>query len=221
MKDYKILLFDLDGTISDPKVGITKSVQYALEKTGIIESDMDELECFIGPPLHVSFSEFYQLNERQTEKAIEFYRERFKAKGMFENTLYKKIPELLKSLQKQGYTLTIATSKPTVFAEKILNYFQIDHYFDHGVGSNLKGTRSAKNEIISYILNQHPENNLSDFLMIGDRKHDIIGANQTGIDSLAVTYGYGSKEELLEVSPTYIVDEVQQIKEIIVNKKYT
>ena len=127
MNQYKILLFDLDGTLSDPKEGITKSVQHALQTLKVKEPDLDKLECFIGPPLQVSFSENYHFDEEKTKTAIDLYRERFKEKGMFENVLYPNIPSLLDLLKEQGYTLVIATSKPTIFAEEILKYFEINH----------------------------------------------------------------------------------------------
>ncbi|RCW76958.1 HAD family hydrolase [Saliterribacillus persicus] len=215
MRKYKIILFDLDGTLSDPKVGITKSVQYALEKMNIVESDIDKLECFIGPPLQVSFAEFYHFDKVDTQKAIDFYRERFKEKGMYENQLYPEISKLLKSLKQEGVTLVVATSKPTVFAEQILKYFNIDQYFELIVGSNLDGTRSSKTEIIQYILDKYNDHELSDFIMIGDRKHDIIGANNTAINSIAVTYGYGALEELSLSKPTYIAKSVKQLKDIL------
>jgi phosphoglycolate phosphatase len=141
----------LDGTLSDPKIGITKSVQYALRKMGIIETDLNKLDCFIGPPLQTSFAENYNFNKKNTEIAIDFYRERFKEKGMFENNLYSNIHSL-KSLKDLNFTLVVATSKPTVFSEQILIHFNIDQYFDLVVGSNLDGTRTAKTEIIQYIL---------------------------------------------------------------------
>jgi len=215
MKKYKIILFDLDGTLSDPKVGITKSVQYALQKMVIIEPDVDKLECFIGPPLQVSFAEHYNFDEVSIQKAVEFYRERFKEKGMFENELYPNIPSLLESLKEQQFILVVATSKPTVFAEKILNYFNIDQYFDFVVGSNLDGTRTSKTEIIQNIIEKYDEYNFDNFIMIGDRKHDIIGANNIGIDSIGVTFGYGSVEELNNSNPTYIVNDVNELKEIL------
>ena len=217
MNQYKILLFDLDGTLSDPKEGITKSVQYALYKFNVNEPNLDKLECFIGPPLQVSFSEYYRFSEEKTKLAIELYRERFKEKGMFENVLYPNISPLLNSLKEKGYTLVIATSKPTIFAEEILKYFEIHHYFECIVGSNLDGTRSSKTEIIQYILNKYKNYKHSDFVMIGDRKHDIIGANNSGIDSVGVTYGYGSLEELQSSKPTYIADSVEQLREILMN----
>ncbi|MBO1511254.1 HAD family hydrolase [Metabacillus bambusae] len=215
MDKYKIILFDLDGTLSDPKVGITKSVQYALHKMDIFEPDIDKLECFIGPPLQVSFADYYDFDEVNTKKAIGFYRERFKEKGMFENELYTDIPLLLKSLKEQQFTLVVATSKPTVFSEQILKYFNIDQYFDLVVGSNLDGTRTSKTEIIQYILDKYNDYKLDDYIMIGDREHDIIGANNTGIDSIGVTYGYGSFDELSHSNPTYIVKSVNQLKDIL------
>lgn len=216
MDNYKVILFDLDGTLSDPKVGITKSVQYALHRIGMDEPDLNKLECFIGPPLQVSFAEHYNFDEARTQKAIDFYRERFKEKRMFENELYSNIPLLLKSLQKQGFTLVVATSKPTVFAEQIVKYFKIEQYFQLIVGSNLDGTRASKTEIIQYILDKYNEHELSEFIMIGDRKHDIIGARNTGIDSIGVTYGYGSFEEVSQSNPTHIVKSVNQLKEILI-----
>lgn len=219
MDNYKVILFDLDGTLSDPKVGITKSVQYALQKIGIDEPAIDKLECFIGPPLQVSFAEHYKFDEESTQKAIDLYRERFKEKGMFENELYSNIALLLKSLNEQQFTLVVATSKPTVFAEKILKYFNIDQYFELIVGSNLDGTRASKTEIIQYILDKYKEHTLGDFIMVGDRKHDIIGANNTGINSIGVTYGYGSFEELSHSNPTHIVKSVSQLKDILIGSK--
>ncbi len=183
---------------------------------GIQEPNLDKLECFIGPPLQVSFEEYYHFEKKEVQQAIDSYRERFKEKGMFENELYSNIPSLLQSLKEQGFTLVVATSKPTVFAEQILTYFEIEQYFEHVVGSNLDGTRTSKTEIIQFILDMYKEHNRSDFVMIGDRKHDMIGANNTGIASIGVTYGYGSFDELTQTNPTYIVKSVIQLKEILV-----
>ncbi|MFC7782980.1 MULTISPECIES: HAD family hydrolase [unclassified Rossellomorea] len=215
MNKYKIILFDLDGTLSDPKEGITKSVQYALENMDVEVPDVHELECFIGPPLQVSFAEHYDFNELKIQRAIDFYRERFKEKGMFENKLYPNIPSLLKTLKEKGFTLVVATSKPTVFAEQILKYFTIDQFFDLIAGSNLDGTRTSKAEIIQYILDVYHEYEAGSFIMIGDRKHDIIGAHYTGIDSIGVTYGYGSFEEISQSDPTFIVENVDEIKDVL------
>jgi phosphoglycolate phosphatase len=219
MDKYKIILFDLDGTLSDPKEGITKSVQYALEKMGMVETDFDKLKRFIGPPLQVSFAEYSNFDEEHTQRAIDFYRDRFKETGMFENELYSNIPLLLKSLKEQQYTLVVATCKPTVFSKQILKYFNIDQYFDLIVGSNLDGTRTSKTDIIQYILDKYKDNQQHDFIMIGDRKHDIIGAKNTGIDSIGVTYGYGSFEEISQSKPTYIVKTVKQLKNFLMTSR--
>lgn len=217
MASYKVILFDLDGTISDPKEGITKSVQFALQKMKVAAPDVDQLECFIGPPLQVSFAEHFNFDESQTKKAIDFYRERFKEKGMYENELYSGIPLLLHSLKEKGSTLVVATSKPTVFAEQILRHFEIDHYFDLIVGSNLDGTRLSKAEIIQYILDAYKQYDREDFIMIGDREHDIEGANHNGIDSIGVMFGYGSYEELQNSKPAYIVESVEGLKVPLLN----
>ncbi|WP_404349281.1 HAD family hydrolase [Sutcliffiella horikoshii] len=211
MADYKIILFDLDGTLSDPKEGITKSVQYALAKMDIVEPDTDRLETFIGPPLQVSFAEYYCFDENESNRAIAYYRERFKEKGMFENVLYPNIILLLEALKESGFVLVVATSKPTVFAEEIIKYFELERYYQLIVGSNLDGTRSSKTEIIQYILDNYTDFNRSNFVMIGDRKHDIIGAKNTGIDSIGVTYGYGSQEEIRDAEPTYIISSVDDL----------
>ncbi|MED1862676.1 HAD family hydrolase [Fictibacillus nanhaiensis] len=215
MKNYEYVLFDLDGTLSDPKKGITKSVQFALRRMGITEENLDDLESFIGPPLQQSFSEFYSFDETQIETAITHYRERFKDIGMYENTLYEHIPSLLQELKENGHTLVIATSKPTVFAEEILNYFNIHHHFDLIVGSNLDGTRTSKTEIIQHILHYYSDQPKELFIMIGDRKHDMIGARNTDIDSIGVTYGYGSIEELTAAKPTTIVKTVSELREVL------
>lgn len=216
MSTYKVILFDLDGTLSDPKVGITKSVQYALGKMGIIEPDIDKLDCFIGPPLQVSFAEYYDLDDVNSHQAIEYYRERFKDQGMFENEIYAGISALLEILTNESIKLVVATSKPTVFAEEILKYFQIDQFFELVVGSNLDGSRSAKTEIIQYILDSYKGYKKEEFIMIGDRKHDIIGANNTGIASIGVTYGYGSEGELQDANATYIVRSVSELNSFFV-----
>ena len=212
MKNYRVVLFDLDGTLSDPKIGITKSVQYALEKMAIIEEDLDKLETFIGPPLQVSLAEQYGMDEAQIHQAIAYYRERFSTKGMYENKLYPYVTPLLANLKEQGYQLAVATSKPTVFAEQILSYFNLEHFFDLVVGSHLDGTRSAKGEIIEFVLENFSEVPRQQFIMIGDRKYDIAGAQENQIDSIGVTYGFGSWEELQNAQATYIVNSVPELQ---------
>jgi phosphoglycolate phosphatase len=152
MKEYKFILFDLDGTLTDPKVGITKSVQYALSKYDIKVEKLENLEVFIGPPLGESFKEFYSFTDDEARQAIEYYREYFGEKGIFENEVYPQIPILLKELKKKDKVLIVATSKPTVFAKRILEHFNLGNYFDLVAGSNLDGTRTSKAEVIQYIL---------------------------------------------------------------------
>lgn len=214
---YNVILFDLDGTLTDPKEGITKSVQYALEKFGIVEPDLNQLEHFIGPPLQVSFSEAYGFDKEQAKKAIAYYRERFTKKGMFENVVYHGIPQLLKELKGHGCKLIVATSKPTVFAEEILKYFKMELYFDEVVGSHLDGSRIAKADIIQYIINRNKDYEKDAFVMIGDRKHDIIGAQAVRMDSIGVAYGYGSLEELRKAGPTHIAEHVEQLRALLID----
>ena len=211
---YQMICFDLDGTLTDPKAGITKSVQYALQRFGIEVSDLDELIPFIGPPLKESFMQLYGMSEEDAVQAIGYYREYFQKSGMLDNEIYSGIPALLSELQSQGKKLVVATSKPTVYAVPILEHFQIAHYFEAIVGSELDGTRTDKAEVIRYILDHYPSE-LSQVVMIGDRKHDIIGAHKNDIDSIAVGYGYGSKEELELSKPTYLVDSVHAVAALL------
>lgn len=213
---YKYILFDLDGTLTDSKIGITKSVQYALSKNNIKVDSLDDLEKFIGPPLKDSFMEFYSFEEERALKSIEFYREYYSDKGIFENEVYDGIPDLLRKLKDKGFIIALATSKPTYFAEIILEHFNLKEYFDIVVGSNLDETRTSKAEVIAYAIQQLKMNNLQDVIMIGDRKHDVIGAKMNNLDSVGVLYGFGSKEELEEAGATYIVSSVEEIYNLIV-----
>lgn len=211
MKNYSTILFDLDGTLTDPQVGITKSVQYALMHMGIKEPELKKLIHFIGPPLAESFRENYRMNDEQASQAVHYYREYFSKTGIFENGVYEGIPDLLTALTQTGKLLAVATSKPTIFANRILQHFDLAKYFLVVTGSNLDGTRGEKAEVIAYALQQLPQVDTANILMVGDRKHDIVGAKQNRIDSLAVGYGYGSQEELFAAKPTYFVKTVADI----------
>jgi len=212
---YKIILFDLDGTLTDPKLGITKSVQYALKSYGIIENNLDILEKFIGPPLKQSFMKYYNLNEKEAIQAIEIFREYFKTKGLYENNIYPNIEKLLNNLVKKGKILVVATSKPTIFAKKILKYFKVDKYFKIVIGSNLDGSRVNKEEVIRYALKNMKINEYDEVIMIGDRKYDILGAKEVGIHSVGVLYGYGSIKEIKQAKPDYIVKSVKELEKIL------
>ncbi len=213
--DYKAILFDLDGTLTDPKVGITKSVQYALAKFNIEEPDLDKLVPFIGPPLVESFQEFYSLSKEQAADGVGYYREYFTKDGMFENAVYPGIKDMLAQLAGQGKTLIVATSKPTVYSKQIIEHFGLAQFFQLVVGSNLDGSRIHKAEIIACILAEIVGVDRKDMVMVGDRKHDIVGAQKNEIASIAVKYGYGTAAELTAVKPTYIVETVVELSEIL------
>lgn len=216
MKKY--LLFDLDGTLTDPKEGICTCVQYALASFGIQEPDLDKLEPFIGPPLKESFMHFYDMNEEQAQAAVEKYRERFRDTGIFENRLYDGIPQMLRTLNSKGMFLAVASSKPTVFVERILEHFGIRSYFKVVVGSELNGTRTEKNEVVEEALRQlfgDAPVEKNKVYMIGDRRFDIEGAKAQGVDSVGVTYGYGGMEELREARADYIVRSVEELQRFL------
>jgi phosphoglycolate phosphatase len=214
-KKYGMVLFDLDGTLTDPKIGITRSVQYALTAFGINEPCLDNLINFIGPPLKDSFKEFYGFDEGQADAAITKYREYFAEQGLYENVVYPFIPQLLDTLLDRGKNLIVATSKPTIFAEKILTHFGLLQQFSFVAGSSLDGSRVKKSDVIRYALAKVATKNYDQIVMVGDRKHDVIGAKEVGIDSVAVLYGYGSREELAAANPTYIVDSVEELERFL------
>ncbi|MCM1045325.1 MAG: HAD hydrolase-like protein [Candidatus Gastranaerophilales bacterium] len=216
MKKY--LLFDLDGTLTDPKVGITTCVQYALQSFGVEEADPDKLECFIGPPLRDSFMEFYGFGEEQAKEAVEKYRERFQDTGIYENELYDGIPQMLRTLQSKGMYLAVASSKPEEYVRRILEHFKIDKYFCVVVGSEMDGARSSKAEVIREVLarlSKEEPIQADQVYMVGDRRHDIEGARENGIESVGVAYGYGSMEELKEAKSDYIVRSVEELQKFL------
>lgn len=207
----KYVLFDLDGTITDPGVGIRKSVEYALNKLDIKEEDLNRLYKFIGPPLKESFIKYYNLSEEDAEKAIIFYREYFSSKGIYENEVYENFEDILMSLKAKGCKIIVATSKPTFFAEIILKHFNLKKYFDFISGSNLDGTRVKKAEIIKYAIEENNITELSEVIMIGDREHDILGAKTVGVESIGVVYGYGTYDELFNSGANYIAKDINEL----------
>ncbi len=215
MKKYSLILFDLDGTLTDPAAGITNSVIYSLQKFGIESPDMDTLHKFIGPPLHESYRKYFGFSDNDAAIAIEYYREYFRKKGIFENTLYDGITDLLETLTQNGKTLALATSKPDVFATEILRYFGLKKYFTFSACATFDGSRTAKADIISYALETMEIKDKSTAIMIGDREHDIIGANKNEIDSMGVLFGYGSREELEKAGASCIAETVEDIKRIL------
>ncbi len=214
VKAYTLILFDLDGTLTDPKVGITRSVQYALAKFGL-QAELEDLVPFIGPPLHESFQEFYAFNEKQAMQAVAYYREYYSERGIYENGVYPGIAAMLKRLREQNRELAVATSKPTFFADQVLKHFNLDLFFTVVAGSNLDGTRTDKTEVIRFALQQLSSYSPPRVVMVGDRKHDVIGARNCGIDSIAVTYGYGSTAELAQALPTTLVHSVEELGRLL------
>lgn len=210
MKDIKHILLDLDGTLTDPKEGITKSVQYALEKLDIQPPTMDELEWTIGPPLSDAFAKLLgTTNQDRIQQAIDLYRDRYVDLCAIENKPYEGIHETLADLQKH-FDLYLATSKPWAYAGKILDHFNMSLYFSHIHGSELDGTRDYKEELIGYIIDQH-QLDYRQTLMIGDRHYDIDGAKHNRVCSVGVTYGYGSLEEITQAAPDAICHDHRDI----------
>lgn len=192
---YKTILIDLDGTLTDPGLGITNSVMYALEKFGIHTQDRASLYHFIGPPLMDELKKTYGFTDEDALKALKYYRERFADKGLFENEVYDGIPETLEKIKESGRKLIVATSKPEVFSGKILEHFDLMRYFDFVAGGTLDNSRVRKADVIAYAIETCGVNK-STALMVGDRENDAEGARANGIDFLGVLYGYGSLEEL-------------------------
>ena len=208
-----VVLFDLDGTLLDSKEGITKSVQYALGKLGIVVEDRNDLVKFIGPPLKESFEKYYGVDGVE---AIRLYRECFVGeKKMLENEMYPGIEKLLQELAAKGKTLIVATAKPTAYSKIILEHFDLAKYFLEIQGSELNLTLTQKEEVIAAILARHPEFQKESMVMIGDREHDMYGAKVNGLSSIGVLYGYGDEEELREAGATWIAKDTKELEKLL------
>lgn len=205
---FDTVLFDLDGTLTDPFEDISNSIIYALKKFCIAAPDKPLLKKFIGPPLTESFSEYCGLNHSDALRAVDYYREYFSVAGIFENKPYEGVCELLSGLKERGYTAIVATSKPEQFAKAIVQHFGLEQYFKEICGATMDQSRTQKADVIAYALKkcEIKEKDKKRAVMVGDRKHDIIGAKTNGLSSIGVLYGYGSKEELLEAGANYIAN---------------
>ena len=210
---YGAVLFDLDGTLTDPGEGITNSVAYALRALGIEPPERQRLYKFIGPPLAESFQRFYGMDEAGAAEAVRLYRVYFSDRGIFENVVYPGVPEMLEQLRTAGLQLVLATSKPTVFAERILEKFSLARYFNAVIGSELDGRRTNKAEVVRCALNTCPPGTRA--VMAGDREHDIIGGAANGLDTLGVLYGYGSREELTGAGATMLAATPEEAAALI------
>ena len=224
---FKYVLFDLDGTLTDPKEGITRSVQHALKAFGI-EEEAENLVSFIGPPLRDSFMKFYELTSQQAEEAVAVYRQRFSKIGLFENIPYEGIEQLLENCRNAGMLLAVASSKPRVFVDRILAHFELEKYFDVVVGSELDGTREKKEEVVEEALRQLEELvtgkgqtvlcqifNQTNCAMVGDRSYDVEGGKRFQLHTIAVRYGYAADGELEKAEADQIVGSVRQLEEAL------
>lgn len=212
MFDY--YFFDLDGTLTNPALGITNSFKHALNELGLEIPSYEQLCSYIGPPLIATFKKFYNYNDEQAAIGVKKYREYFAHKGLFENEVYEGIEELLEYLKSKDKHLVVATSKPEPYAKQILEHFNLAKYFDYICGSNLDETRSKKGEVIAYALETCGNPDKSKVLMIGDREHDIIGAKENNLKSCGVLFGFGSREELEKAGADYIAEKVKDLERI-------
>lgn len=218
---FQYCLFDLDGTLTDPKEGITKSVQYALRHFGIEEPDLGKLEPFIGPPLIDSFMEFYGFSKEQARKAVDVYRERFAPIGVLENMLIPGTEQMLCHAGEKGIHMAVASSKPLCFVNQILEHFGISQYFEVVIGSELDGSGCAKEEVVEKALNSLGVNSMEKgerhccCAMIGDRKFDIQGAKAHGLTGIGVRFGYAAAGELEEAGAEYIVETMAELEELL------
>ena len=214
---YETILFDLDGTLTDPKEGITKCVQYALDHFDIKEENPDKLTLFIGPPLLESFTTYYGLTEEQAHVAIKKYRERFAEKGIYENKVYEGVVDVLDSLKKAGKRIVLATSKPEIFADKILENYGLKPYFDEIAGGDLEGKIRHKHEVIQEIFRrlEIKEEDKAKLVMVGDRKYDILGAKECGLNSIGLRIGYAEENELEEAGAELILNNMAELKAVL------
>ena len=212
---YQNIFFDLDGTLTDPGLGIMNAVMHALDYYNIEVKERQELRFFIGPPLHEAFMKFCNFDEDQAKEAVSIFREYYRDKGLFENEAYDGIKEMLETLKASGKKLVVATSKPEEFAIKVLKHFDLYDYFDFVAGATFDTTRVKKADVIAYALKETGITDLENTIMIGDRSHDIIGAKTFNLDSIGVLYGYGSEDEFKEAGATYIVNKPCEIIEIV------
>lgn len=213
-KNVKYVLFDLDGTLTDSGIGITKAVAYALKKFNIEIDDLRELFKFIGPPLEKSFAEYFNLSEKDTNLAMEYFHEYYDETGIYENFPYDGITDVLAKLRNDGIKLVIATSKPTVMADIVLKHFDLEKYFDFIATASMDRTRRSKEEVLKYAIDNLGIIDMSTAIMVGDTRFDVEGAHSFGMKCIAVSYGYGTIEELKAAGADFIAALPEDILDI-------
>lgn len=213
---WETILFDLDGTLTDPAEGITKAVEVALNHYGITVEDRSTLNKFIGPPLDESFPEFYGFNDEQVREATRVFREYFGRQGWAENIPYPGIDKLLGDLKAAGKKLIIATSKPEEFAVRIMNHFGLAQYMDVIAGASTDNQEGAKKaNVIRKALQRAGVEDLSSVVMVGDRRHDVAGGHEVGMKVIGVLYGYGDRAEHEAAGADYIVEDIAGLEKLL------
>lgn len=211
---FGTILFDLDGTLTDPYIGITNGVIYALENMGREVPQRESLKSFIGPPLYDEFRRKFGMSDEEAKEAVRLYRVYYPEKGLYENKLIDGVEELLKALSAQEKRICLATSKPEPFAKKILENFGIERYFDHIGAATLDGSIGTKTEVLRSVLEKTGAD-VSDCVLVGDRMHDIIGAHEVGMKCIAVLVGFGDRAEFEEYSADYVCETLSDVLKIV------
>ncbi len=221
-RDFEFILFDLDGTLTDSGPGILSCLEYALEDQGIPIPERDQMRTYLGPPLVDTFRGVFGMNDQQIAQAIDKYRERYHDIGLFENSVYEGVPVLLAELQGAGLRMATATSKPEYSATRILQHFELDQYFEFIGAAALDGTRDSKSLVIKHTLDNTNTNPTShNMIMIGDRRHDVYGAREHGIDTIGVLWGYGDADELTSAGVTDLATNTENLKNLLIDSSGT
>ncbi len=217
-RDFEFILFDLDGTLTDSGPGILNCLEYALTDQDIDAPDQDSMRALLGPPLVDTFRDVFGMNNQQIAQAIDKYRERYHDIGLFENSVYEGVPELLAELQDAGLRMATATSKPEYSATRILQHFELDQYFEFIGAAALDGTRDSKSLVIKHTLdNTNTSPTSHNMIMIGDRRHDVYGAREHGIDTIGVLWGYGDEAELEDAGVISIARDTAELANLLQN----